>query len=89
MKNKEHELIAVILSQRERDLIADHTLADSEYSNRFKTTEKKGTTLTAHFTADELDDLLGYVAAEANHSKSKKIEKELDKLYSKLQELEP
>jgi hypothetical protein len=89
MKNKEHELITVILSQRERDLIADHTLADPDYSNRFRTTEKNGTTLSAHFTTDELDDLLGYVAAEANHSKSKKIERELDKLYSKLEELEP
>jgi len=35
------------------------------------------------FTLDELDELAGYVAAEANHSKVKKLEEELRRLYAR------
>jgi hypothetical protein len=38
------------------------------------------------YTLDDLDELLGHVAAEANHSKSKKLGKELDALYARLHE---
>ena len=37
-----------------------------------------------HFTLDDLDELVGYVAAEANHAKVKRLEKELRRLYSRL-----
>ena len=37
------------------------------------------------YTLEDLDELLGYVAAEANHSKSKKLQAELDALYDRLQ----
>jgi hypothetical protein len=33
---------------------------------------------------DDLDELAGYVAAEANHAKIKKIEKELRQLYARI-----
>ena len=33
-----------------------------------------------HVNLDDLDDLAGYAAAEANHAKNKKLQKELDKL---------
>ena len=36
-------------------------------------------------TLDNIDDLMGYVAAAANHSKTKKLRKELDRLFDKLQ----
>jgi hypothetical protein len=36
------------------------------------------------FTLDDLDELAGYVAAEANHAKIKKLEKELRQLYSRI-----
>ena len=36
-------------------------------------------------TLDDIDDLMGYVAAAANHSKTKKLQKELDRLADKLQ----
>ncbi|HLH38048.1 MAG TPA: hypothetical protein VKX39_02780, partial [Bryobacteraceae bacterium] len=36
------------------------------------------------FTLDDLDELAGYVAAEANHAKVKKLEKELRQLYSRI-----
>ncbi len=85
-KNKNK--ITIVLTQRERDLIDHHTFADPDYIKRFKLNKKNTTTLSAQFSPEELEDLLGYVAAEANHSKSKKLQKELDALYEKLQELD-
>jgi hypothetical protein len=32
---------------------------------------------------DELDELAGYVAAEANHARVKKLEKELRRMYAR------
>lgn len=89
MKHEENKTVTIVLTRRERDLIAQHTFADPDYSKRFTLNKKNPTTLSARFSAEELDDLLGYVAAEANHSKSKRLQKELDALYEKLQELEP
>jgi hypothetical protein len=36
---------------------------------------------------DDLDDLAGYVAAEANHAKNKKLQKELQRLFSRIASL--
>ena len=33
---------------------------------------------------DEIDDLMGYVVAEANHTDDKKLERALDKIFSRL-----
>jgi hypothetical protein len=36
------------------------------------------------YTLDDLDELLGFVAAEANHSTDKKLRKELEALYARV-----
>jgi hypothetical protein len=36
------------------------------------------------FTLDDLDELAGYVVAEANHARVKKLEKELRQLYGRI-----
>ena len=38
-------------------------------------------------TLDDLEDLGGYVAAEANHTTDKKLRKKLDAIFSKIQDL--
>ncbi len=40
-----------------------------------------------HFSLDELDELAGYVAAEANHAKDKKLQKEWDRLFARIEDL--
>jgi hypothetical protein len=42
----------------------------------------------ASYTPEELDDLLGFIAAESNHTRSKKLRANLDDLYGRLEELE-
>jgi len=37
--------------------------------------------------ADDLDELVGYVAAEANHARDKKLEKELGRLCARIAEV--
>jgi plasmid stabilization system protein ParE len=36
-------------------------------------------------TLDDLEELIGYVAAEANHAKDKKLQRELDRLFERMQ----
>jgi len=76
--------IEIKFTIQERDLIIEHTFADLELTKRLEIAEMKGKCLIAEYSIHDLDDLIGFVAAEANHADDKKIEKKLDKLYDKL-----
>jgi len=69
---------------QDRDLIIDHTFADPGLTKRLKITEVKGKHLIAKYSIHDLDDLLGFIAAEANQTEDKKLKKKLDKLFDKL-----
>ena len=45
----------------------------------------KGKKFIVKLTLDDLDEIIGYIAAEANHTDDKKIQKELDHLFKWLQ----
>ena len=45
----------------------------------------KGRKLVVKLTLDDLEEIIGYIAAEANHTDDKKLQKELDHLYERLQ----
>ena len=45
----------------------------------------KGRKLVVKLTPDDLDEIIGYIAAEANHTDDRKLQKELDHLYERLQ----
>jgi hypothetical protein len=84
---KPDEPIRIELSERDRVLLLDHTLADPEYANRLQSVPGKKH-LVGAFTLDDLEDILGYIAAEANSTKSKKLQPELDDLYERLTEIQ-
>jgi hypothetical protein len=71
------ERVSLELTERERDLIMKHTFADSDLTDRLRILPSPGRRPFYRFTLDDLDELAGYVAAEANHTKIKKLEKEL------------
>jgi ubiquinone biosynthesis protein UbiJ len=75
----------VTVTARELELLRDETFADPEYADRFA--ESRGR-WAAGFTASELDDILGHVAAAANHARRDKLREELDALYERLEALE-
>jgi hypothetical protein len=78
------EKVPLELNDRERDLIMNHTFADNDLTDRFRIVPGPGRPPSYRFTLDELDELAGYVAAEANHAKVKKLEKELRRLYARI-----
>jgi hypothetical protein len=67
------------LTPRDRELVLEHTFADEDLIERLRT--GAGPYL---YRLDELDNLVGFVASEANHTADKKLSKELDALYEKL-----
>jgi hypothetical protein len=77
------EKIPLELNDRERELILKHTFAGDELTGRLRV-PKPGASPIYGFNLDDLDDLAGYVAAEANHAKNKKLQKELQGLYNRV-----
>ena len=78
------EKVALKLSGRDRELITEHTFAGDDLTDRLRIVPKPGQPPVYRFTLADLDELAGYVAAEANHAKSKKLERELDRLYARI-----
>lgn len=71
------------LHARHRELLLEHTLADPEYAERLQP-PPRGTGLVGRYTLDDLEDILGYVAAAANHTEDESLQTELDALFEKL-----
>ncbi|HKV24236.1 MAG TPA: plasmid pRiA4b ORF-3 family protein [Candidatus Acidoferrum sp.] len=82
---KPDEKIPLELKERERVLILEHTLAKDELTNHLRVVPKKGQRSIFRFTLDDLEELGGFVAAEANHTGDKKLRKELDRLFDRMQ----
>ena len=74
------EKVPMELSIRERELILKHTFAEDELTGRLRIVPRSGERPVYRFTLDDLEELAGYVAAEAHHAKDKKPEKELRRL---------
>ena len=82
---KADETVPLELNQRERDLIISHTFADESLSDRLRIAPQPGQAPVFHFTLDELDELVGDVAAEANHAKNKVLQEQLDQLCDRIE----
>ncbi len=71
----------VHFSQSELDDIREHTLAPDFATHAI--VDDKG--LRLDLSVDEVEEIQGYVAAEANHTSDAKLRKRLDKLFDKFQ----
>lgn len=78
------ELVEVAFTVQERALILDHTFAGPDLMDRLTMAQIQRNKLVTKFSLDDLDELLGYIAAEANHTSDRKLERSLDKLYGRL-----
>jgi uncharacterized Zn finger protein len=74
--------LPVTLTLRERDLIRDETFCDHDFA---KCAVVDGTGISVDLSLDEIEEIQGYVAATANHTRHAKLRKELDRLFDKLQ----
>lgn len=78
------EKVPLELNDRERELILNHSFADQELTDRLRLVPKPGEPPVYRFTLDDLDELAGDVAAEANHTQNKKQKKEWDQLFDRI-----
>lgn len=81
------EKVLLELSERERDLIMKHTFAGSNLTDRLRIVPIPCRPFY-RFSLDDLDELAGFVAAEANHANIRKLEQELRRLYRRIADVE-
>ena len=82
------EQIDINFTIAERDLIINQTFADDHLIERLQRAELKGKYIKVLYTLDEIDDLAGFIAAEANHTEDRTLQKKLEILYDKLADIE-
>ena len=75
------------LSARERESVVERAFLTPELDARLRTAEKAGSSLVVDLTLDDIDDLHGCVAAEANHCDDSKVRRALDAVCERLGEL--
>jgi hypothetical protein len=88
MEEENMDRINIRLTIDERDLILNHTFAGDDLTGKLHEAKVEGKNIKVAFTVDELDDLAGFIAAEANHTKDKILEKKLEDLYDKISNIE-
>ena len=72
----------------ERNLIVNQTFAGDDLTERLLEAKTEGKYIKVAYTFSELEELAGFIAAEANHTEDKKLEKQLDALYDKISDIE-
>jgi repressor LexA len=82
------ERVVLTLSVVERDLIVERTFIDPEMEERLRGAQTFGSKLVVDLTLDDVDDLAGHVAAQANHCKEERVRRSLDAVYDRLAKLE-
>jgi hypothetical protein len=74
--------LPVYFSEEELRLIREHTFVNPDFG-RLAVAERGKLKLA--LSLDDIEEVQGYIAAEANHTKKKKVQHELDVVYDKLQ----
>ena len=82
------ERVPVRLSPVQRDLILKHAFIDPDLEQRLRVAEAEGASIIARLTLDDIDELLGSVSAEANHSSDARLRKRLDTICERLRDVE-
>jgi len=85
---KRGQPVAFRLTRQERDLIVERTLVDAEIEGRLRNARSNGSDLTVDLTLDDVDDLAGHVAAEANHCSEARVRRALDAVHDRLANIE-
>ena len=73
------------LTDKERKLILEETFIDMSGPTTLRSL--RSMTGEVSFNLDDWEELQEYVAATANHAKSKKLQKDLDVVWKKIQEI--
>ena len=79
--------VSLKLSDRERALIIDKTFAPDDLTRRLRLVAVGEKRPPVAFTLDEWEELQGYVAAKAKHCDARKLERELYRIFDRIQEI--
>jgi len=74
--------LPVYFSEEDLHLVRERTLVDPDFGRLALAESGK---LKLELSLDEIEEVQGYIAAEANHTENMKIQRKLDLLYDKLQ----
>ncbi len=85
LRIRPNETVPLELNERERELILSHTFADESLTNRLRVVPRKSQWPVFRFTLDDLDELAGFLAAEANHAKNKILREKLHQLCDRIE----
>jgi hypothetical protein len=79
------EPVPVSFTLEERGLIVEHTFADPEFTEPLERATVSSGKLCVNLSLDDVDELMGYVAFEANHTEDQRLRRRLDRLFERLQ----
>ena len=82
------ERIDIKFTIDERELIVNQTFAGDDLTERLHKAKVEENYIKESYTLNEIEDLAGFIAAEANHAEEKKLQKKLDALYDKISNIE-
>ena len=77
----------ILFTPAERDLLLGLNDIDPEIENRFRLAVLKGDKLVVQLNAYDLDELLGSIAAVANHADDGKLRKMMDELFVRVSDV--
>jgi len=80
-------MIDVHLTKNELKLLKTVFILEQDLIDKIDGATLDGDKYTIEFSYDELDELTGYVASEANHAKSEARRDKLDRLCDKMESL--
>ena len=79
--------IQVTLTVGEHEVLLGLLTMDLDVEKLLQEAEVKNDTVEMLLSPDDLDELVGTAAFEANHTKDRKLQKQLDELCAKLEDL--
>ncbi|MFH1985045.1 MAG: hypothetical protein ABIL58_24680 [Pseudomonadota bacterium] len=79
--------VVIKFSVQERELLFSLMHADPGLTERLRTADMKNNLISASYTVEELEDLLDAIAAEANYTPDEQVQKQLDRIADKIEEI--
>lgn len=80
----DERLKPITFSRTDRDIILSLYTIDPEMEHRFKLAVVKGNGIVVEMNSYDLDELLGEIAAVANHEKNANLQRKLDGLFKRV-----
>lgn len=80
--------VPVVLTEAERDLIVEHVWGSKELGDAIAGAEVDAGALGIDVSLDELDELVGCLAAAANHEQRRAVQRRLESLCDQLSDIE-